>query len=105
MLVARQGGKAPAQGGSESATGLLACGGAQGELGEQCAQWGICPTARECGSRRAVLSHSCCLRDSRRMCSTSARSRVRRGAVAADGASCSECCYSWPQVKIATDIG
>ena len=65
MLVARQGGKASAQGGSESATGLLACGGAQGELGEQCAQWGVCPTARECGSRRAVLSHSCCLRDSR----------------------------------------
>ena len=30
MLVARQGGKASAQGGSESATGLLACGGAQG---------------------------------------------------------------------------
>ena len=46
MLVARQGGKASAQGGSESATGLLACGGAQGELGEQCAQWGVCPTAR-----------------------------------------------------------
>ena len=43
MLVARQGGKASAQGGSESATGLLACGRAQSERVEQCAQWGRLP--------------------------------------------------------------
>ena len=66
MLVARQGGKASAQGGSESATGLLACGGAQGELagGALCAV-GASALLRECGLRRAVLSHSSCLRDSR----------------------------------------
>ena len=43
MLVARQGGKASAQGGSESATGLLACGRAQSERVEQGAQWGRLP--------------------------------------------------------------
>ena len=43
MPVARQGGKASAQGGSESATGLLACGRAQSERVEQSAQWGRLP--------------------------------------------------------------
>ena len=55
--------------------------------------------------KTAVLSHSCCLRDRRRMCSTSERGRVRREAAAALGASCSVCCSAGARVKIATEIG
>ena len=54
MLVARQGGGVSAQGGSESATGLLAGGGAGSERagGAVCAV-GASALLRECGSPRA----------------------------------------------------
>ena len=73
MLVARQGGKASAQGGSESATGLLACGGAQGELVGHGAQWGRLPYCASAGCGGPFSATRAVYGIRRRMCSTSQR--------------------------------
>ena len=59
--------------------GVALWGGSQSESVAQCAQGGVCPTARSV-LRRAVFSHSCCLRDSADACVPRARdqSEARR---------------------------